>query len=135
MYKTLFKTIIENKKEFLRFCIIGTLSTLSHYGLYFLFQLILNAYVSYTIAYAITFVANFFMSSYYTFSVKPSVKKFSKMILAHLVNYCICMLLLKLFLYVNIKKELAPFPVYAISVPINFLMVRTVFKEKKQAES
>lgn len=130
----MYKNLIKNKKEFIRFCIVGSLSTLAHYILYFILQLVVNAYIAYTVAYGCTFIANFYFSSHYTFTAKPSVKKFGGMAVAHGINYLICMLLLKSFLYLGVRNELAPFPVYLISVPVNFIMVRTVFKSSKLKE-
>ena len=50
---------------------------------------------------------------------------------AHIVNYLLHMALLNLFLFMGISKTWAPIPVFAIAIPINFLLVRFVFKHKK----
>jgi putative flippase GtrA len=41
------------------------------------------------------------------------------------------MVLLNLFLWLGMSNELAPLPVFAIAIPVNFLLVRFVFKHKK----
>lgn len=50
---------------------------------------------------------------------------------AHIVNYLLHMALLNLFLFIGIAKAWAPVPIFAIAIPINFLLVRLVFKHKK----
>ena len=117
--------------EFIRFVLVGIFATLLHYGIYYLLQTILNVNVAYTIGYVLSFISNFYLSSYFTFRVNPSWKKLVGMGGAHGVNYLLHMLLLNLFLYLGISKIWAPIPVFAIVIPINYILVRTVFKHKK----
>ena len=49
---------------------------------------------------------------------------------AHLCSYLLHMGLLNLSLWMGIPKPLAPIPVFAIAIPVNFLLVRFVFKRK-----
>jgi putative flippase GtrA len=116
--------------EFIRFGIVGVIATILHYGIYYLLQWIINVNVAYTIGYIISFIVNFYLSSFFTFRVNPSWKKLVGMGGAHGINYLLQMILLTLFLYSGISKVWAPIPVFAIVMPINFLLVRTVFKYK-----
>lgn len=116
--------------EFVRFVMVGVLATALHYGLYFVFQLLVNVNVAYTIGYALSFIANFYLTAYFTFGKKPSWKKAVGFGGAHLVNYLLHIGLLNLFLWMGISKPLAPFPVFAIAIPVNFLLVRFVFTKK-----
>ncbi len=50
---------------------------------------------------------------------------------AHLCSYLLHMGLLNLSLWMGIPKPLAPIPVFAIAIPVNFLLVRFVFKRKE----
>lgn len=50
---------------------------------------------------------------------------------AHAVNYALHIILLNLFLFIGIPAIWAPFPVFAIAIPINFILVRFVFKHRK----
>ncbi len=90
----------------------------------------LNVYIAYSFAYFISFLLNFFLSSFFTFKVKPDWLKLFGMIGAHIVNYLIHIGLFRLVLMLGIDKVYAPIPVLAIAVPLNFLMVRFVFKRK-----
>ena len=114
--------------EILRFGIVGCVATAIHYLIYWLLNKWINVNIAYTIGYATSFVCNFFLTSYFTFKKKASLKRGLGFGGAHLCNYLLQMLLLNFFILLGVKKDLAPIPVYAIAIPINFLMVRFVFK-------
>ena len=117
--------------EFVRFGIVGIAATALHYGIYYLLQPYINVNIAYTTGYVLSFIANFYLTSYLTFGTKPSWKKLMGMGGAHIVNYLLHMALLNLFLFIGIAKAWAPVPIFAIAIPINFLLVRLVFKHKK----
>lgn len=116
--------------EAVRFGIVGVGATALHYGIYYLLQQVINVNVAYTVGYAVSFVANFYATSYFTFGTSPSWKKLFGMGAAHGVNYLLHILLLNVFLWMGIPKVWAPFPVFAVVIPVNFLLVRFVFKRK-----
>lgn len=120
----------DNILEIVRFSIVGVVVTGVHYGVYLLLQYSINVNIAYTLGYVVAFFINFYLTSLYTFRKKPSWKKGIGFGGAHLFNYVLHMLLLNIFLKMNIPKALAPIPVYAIAIPVNFLMVRFVFKFK-----
>ena len=117
--------------EFVRFGLVGGFCTALHYGLYWVMQMAINVNIAYTLGYVISFVANFYLTSYFTFGSAPSWKKLFGMAGAHGVNYLLHMVLLNLFLWIGLSNELAPLPVFAIAIPVNFILVRFVFKHKK----
>ena len=119
--------------EFIRFGIVGGLCTVLHYGIYYLLQLYINVNIAYSLGYVLSFTANFYLTSYFTFGTTPSWKKLIGMGGAHAVNYALHILLLNLFLRIGISQEWAPIPVFAIAIPVNFLLVRFVFKHKEES--
>ena len=119
--------------EFIRFGIVGGLCTVLHYGIYYLLQLYINVNIAYTLGYVLSFMANFYLTSYFTFGTTPSWKKLIGMGGAHAVNYALHILLLNLVLRIGISQEWAPIPVFAIAIPVNFLLVRFVFKHKEES--
>lgn len=117
--------------QFLRFGIVGVIATAIHYLIYLLLQNYILVNIAYTIGYIISFVANFLLTSYFTFQSKPSFKKLLGMSGAHAINYFLQILFLNIFLKIGFSNEYAPFPVFCIVVPLNFLLLRFVFKQKK----
>ncbi len=127
-------TIEEIKSRFggeaVRFIIVGVLATSVHYGLYLLLALWMNVNVAYTIGYGLSFVMNYYLSNYFTFKTKPDVKKGIGFIGSHLVNYGLHIVLLNVFLWIGVGQSLAPLFVYAIAIPVNFILVRIALKGK-----
>ena len=118
--------------EVFRFGIVGGLATLVHYGVYLLLQLWIWTWLAYTLGYALSFVMNYMLTNYFTFKTKPTVQNGVGFIISHAVNYGLHLGLLELFLWLDISKAWAPIPVYCLVIPINFLLVRFVFKKIKK---
>lgn len=116
--------------QIVRFGIVGVIATLTHYVMYWVMKEFINYNIAYTIGYGLSFIANFFLSAYFTFKKNATVKKGVGFGIAHFCNYFIQMVLLNIVVSIGISKDLAPIPVYAISIPINFIMVRFVFNRK-----
>lgn len=126
------KEFFANKEaigEMIRFAIVGTLVTAIHYGVYWLLQLVMNVNIAWTAGYIAGFIFNYYMSAYYIFRKKTSAKNGAGFSLAHIVNYLLQMVLLNFFIWIGMSAELAPVGVYAVSIPVNFLLVRFVFKK------
>jgi putative flippase GtrA len=117
-------------KEFIRFAIVGVIATAIHYGLYYLLNRWINVNVAYTIGYVVSLCCNFFLTAYFTFRSEANAKRGAGFLFSHGVNYLIHMGLLNLFLWIGLPENIAPVPVFAIAIPVNFLLVRTVFKNK-----
>lgn len=120
-------------RELIRFGIVGVVATLIQYGIYYLFnQLVgLGATTSLTIGYIISFVFNFFLSNYFTFKTKPTIKKGLGFGASHAINYLLQIVFLNLYMMMGIPEQWAPFPMFATVIPINFLLVRFVLKSDK----
>ena len=117
--------------EFVRFAIVGIIATAIHYGVYYILQWFIYVNIAYTIGYIVSFIANFYLSAYFTFGRKPSWGKALGFGGAHLCNYLLHIGLLNFFLWLGLSRPLAPIPVFSIAIPVNFLLVRFVFKGKR----
>ena len=117
--------------EFVRFAIVGIIATAIHYGVYYILQWFIYVNIAYTIGYIVSFIANFYLSAYFTFGRKPSWGKALGFGGAHLFNYLLHIGLLNFFLWLGLSRPLAPIPVFSIAIPVNFLLVRFVFKGKR----
>ena len=122
----------ESIGEMIRFAIVGTLVTVIHYVVYWLLLLLVNANIAWTAGYLAGFVVNHFLSAYYIFREKTNAKNGAGFGIAHVVNYFLQMGLLNFFIWTGMSAELAPVGVYAVSIPVNFLLVRFVFKRFKK---
>lgn len=118
-------------REFVRFGIVGVIATGIHYGVYYLLEQIINVNVAYTIGYVVSWFVNLYLTAHFTFKSQLSVKKGIGFAFSHLVNYLMHMIFLNIFLAIGLSEEVAPLFVFAIVIPINFLLVRFVFKSKK----
>ena len=129
--------ILSNIKlpEFIRWGCVGGVATGIHYGIYYLLKEYLFPNTTfwvnfaYSAGYVISFLCNFFLSAYFTFHEKPSFRKGAGFSVAHLANYGLHILFLNFFMWCGLSTTVAPLLVFAIVVPLNFLMVRFVFRK------
>jgi len=118
-------------REMILFGIVGATAMAIHYGIYYVLLPVLPVNVSFSLGYFISFLYNFTMTSYFTFRVKPSVGRFFRFAASHGTNYLLQILLLNFFIHVaGLNEKIAPVPVYAISVPVNYMLVRLAMKHK-----
>ena len=118
--------------EIIRFSVVGVLVTAIHYVVYWLLQLVVNVNIAWTAGYIAGFVVNYYLSAHYIFREKTSVENGAGFGGAHLVNYFLQMVLLNFFIWLGFSAEMAPIGVYAVSIPVNFLLVRFVFQHVKR---
>ena len=129
---TLGQMEIFNKKLFgqaIRFCIVGVMAVAIHYAIYLLLKQWMVHVVAFAIGYFISFIANFFMTAKFTFKKDATTKKGVGFLGAHIVNFILQTSLLQLFLWLGVDENFAPIPVYCIAVPVNFMLVRFVFRK------
>ena len=135
----LFRKLFHSEKihEFLRFCFVGVLATGIHYGIYLLLiktislegKFWINA--AYLVGFIISWLCNLWMTAKITFKTHISLKRGVGFAVTHGINYLLHVLFLNIFLALGITEQIAPIPVYCCVVPINFILVRTVFKSNK----
>ena len=146
--------------EFARFFVVGVGATLLHMAVYMLLNWVFNLSdkdalgitITYAVGYAVSFVANYFVSLRWTFKTEGSVSKGLGFAFSHLVNAGMHLALLNFFRWLGAgdalsmlliwltpsvvdmlpvlgrPESLLPLPVYVIVVPLNFLMVRVFLK-------
>lgn len=117
--------------EIFRFVLVGILATLIHYAIYLILNLFIITWIAYSIGYLISFLFNFYLSSIFTFKSKATIKKGIGFGISHAINYGLHIILLSVFIKIGVPENYAPIPVYMIAIPVNFLLVRFVFKSKK----
>lgn len=123
---------IQNKtlyKEAIRFGIVGTISTSITYGVYYLLLHYINPSIAFTIGYLIAFVVNFILTTTFTFGVKATTKRGIGFTLSNIVNYSLSVGLLNMFIWMGLSESIAPIPMFAITIPLNFIIVRRLIKK------
>ena len=117
--------------EIIRFGLVGALATVLQYGFYVVFVHVVGvkAVPSSMISYALSFIVNFFLSSYFTFHTRPNAKKGLGFTLSHLFNMGLQTGLVAIFQQI-VGMTLALLPAMAICIPVNYLLVRFAFTSK-----
>lgn len=126
--------------EFIRFSIVGTISAIVHFIVYLLFLWLFDIEwsadgsigwqhnVAYAIGYSISLIGNLFMTAKFTFRQNIKFKTLIFFLASHGFNFVIQECLLNTCLLLGVANWLALPLVLLIATPVNFLMVRMVFK-------
>jgi putative flippase GtrA len=117
-----------NWGEVVRFVIVGLTATAIHYIVYLFLQQVIALNLAYTTGFIVSLCCNFVLSAKFTFRTGMSMLKGGGFVLSHVANYLMHIGLFNLLLYVGVGKIVAPLIVYAVVVPINFVLVSLVFK-------
>lgn len=114
--------------EILRFCIVGGLATVIQYGIYVVFvdAVGVKAVPSTLISYAISFIFNYILSSYFTFHKKPSTQNMLGFVCSHAINMGMQTGIVAIFKGI-VGNTLALLPAFGICIPLNYIMVRYAF--------
>lgn len=127
--------------EIVRFGLVGGLATVLQYGFYVIFVNVVHvkAVPSSMISYALSFVVNFFLSSYFTFHTRPNAKKGVGFTLSHLFNMGLQTGMVAIFKGI-VGPTLALLPAMAICIPVNYFLVRfaltsKLFKSRREGDS
>lgn len=113
----------------LRFAVTGVMAVVIHYGVYMVLRQWTTDTIAYAIGYGVSFVCNFLLTCVFTFHKRANMHRGIGFILAHTINFCLQIGLLKCFLWLGVSANAAPLPVFTIAVPINFLLIRYVFNK------
>ena len=126
-----FRKKISDKRlqELFRFGIVGGLATILQVVIYYFLSFVLNHNASLIISYSISLEANFILTVYFTFQVKPTPKKGTGFLASHAINFILQYIFLNLFIYIGIDKQTAIIPVLAICIPVNFVLVSYAIKK------
>ena len=135
-YEELKRRLDENPRlsQFMRFCVNGGVSAGIHYGVYVVAMHFIQLDLAYSVGYVISFIYNFFMTSYWTFHSRPTWKRLMGFSGSHALNYLIHVVLFHLFTMWGVHRLLAPVLVLLVAVPTNFFVLRYVYRKKKTDE-
>lgn len=137
--KQCFKDLVNkdnNICNFLRFGIIGVINTVHYYIWYLLLLWLKVPYVvSHTIAFTLSMIGSYFLNCFFTFKVKPTLKKFIKYPLTTLANYLISTFSLVLLVRIlKVSPSIAALLASVLPIPITFIMTHKILNSDAQNE-
>ncbi len=117
--------------EFSRFVVVGVINTLTYYSIYLVLHKL--AGMSYLLAHILGFLislnASFFLNSYVTYRVRPTLKKYLYFPLTQVVNISVSTVLIYVFVeFVHLSSFIAPFGAVLFTVPITFIVSSRIMK-------
>ncbi|WP_257346786.1 GtrA family protein [Pseudalkalibacillus decolorationis] len=119
-------------QEFIRFIVVGIINTINYYITYLLLHEILeiNYMVAHIIGFLISLIISFFLNSYFTFKVRPTLSKFLQFPLTQLFNIAVSSFFVYLFVeHFRIDSTIAPILSIFITVPLTFIITGKILKK------
>ena len=116
--------------QFVRFVLNGVLSSAIHYGIYYVLLFWTIANIAYITGYLVSFVSNFFLTSYFTFRTKPTLKRFIGFSGSHALNFGLHVVLFNIFLWLGVHELIIPLLVIGIAMMVQVFILRLVFVKK-----
>ncbi|MBQ0020615.1 MAG: GtrA family protein [Bacteroidales bacterium] len=116
--------------EFIRFCIVGVISTGIDAAIFYIVRLIAPYQVALVSGYTLSLIVNYLLTVYWTFRKKPSKGNFFGVIAAHMFNLFVVRMSL-MWIFVNmmaLSDKTAYIPTLLISMVTNFIIVRFAVK-------
>ena len=124
-----------------RFVLVGALGTGVQYGIYYLLLMVFQRQwpdvgiltsVAFTVGFVVEMVCNYFLTSYYTFRVKPSLKNIGGFLIGRALNYVIQLLFLHTMIWLHISEELAGIIAIMLAGVINYFVLLPFFRQQKK---
>lgn len=116
--------------QVIRFGIVGVAATAIQAVLYQVLVGWLRAELANAIAYVVSFIFNYVASTRFTFRVKSSARRGAGFLFSHLINFTLQTLILHLSIRLGLTERWAMVPMFVITVPVNFLLVRFFLTRK-----
>ena len=139
--KTLTGRLPIKYRSAVRFTLVGAFGTGVQYGFYYLllefFQSpwpnvdILTS-VAFTAGFLIEMICNYFLTSFYTFKMRPTWKNAGGFLLGRTVNYFIQLLFLNILIWLHLSEEISGILAIMLAGVINYFVLRPFYKDKKR---
>mgnify|MGYP003288350337 CR=1 FL=1 len=141
--KTLTGLLPKKYRSVVRFVLVGAFGTGLQYGIYYLLldlfqqrwpQVGILTSLAFTIGFVLEMICNYFLTSFYTFKVRPSWKNAGGFLFGRAINYVIQMLLLNALIWLHISEEFAGILAIALAGVINYFILLPFYKDKKKVK-
>ncbi len=124
-----------------RFVLVGALGTGIQYGIYYLLLDIFQRHwqdlgiltsVAFTAGFIIEMICNYFITSFYTFKMRPSWKNAGGFLFGRAINYVLQLLLLNLLIWLHLSEEYSGILAIMLAGVINYFVLLPFYKDKKR---
>ena len=139
--KTLTGLLPKKYRSAARFVLVGALGTGLQYGIYYLLLVLFQqrwgemavlTSVAFSVGFFVEMVCNYFLTSFYTFRVRPSWKNVGGFVLGRTLNYFIQLLFLNTLIWLHMSEEIAGIVAIALAGVINYFVLLPFYKDKKR---
>ncbi|WP_245796429.1 GtrA family protein [Domibacillus antri] len=110
------------------------MNTCNYYVMYLLLHSAagLTYIVSHLTAFFVSMILSFFLHSYITYRVKPTLSAFFAFPLTQLFNVTVSSLVMYVFIeYLHMNSTMAPIIAVAAAVPVTFIVTGKIFKKER----
>lgn len=118
--------------EFTRFILVGGINTVTYYAIYLLCLHVFHFhyFLAHGIGFVVSLVGSFFLNSYFTYKVKPTLGKFIRFPLTQVVNTASSTILLFVLIeWFSISSNFAPLIAVIFTIPITFIITGKILKK------
>ena len=139
--KTLTGRLPMKYRSAVRFVLVGVLGTGLQYGIYYLLLGIFRSQfpgvgiltsAAFTVGFVMEMVCNYFLTSFYTFRVAPSLKNVGGFLMGRALNYVIQLLFLHMMIWLHMSEEWAGIVAIMLAGVINYFVLLPFFRAKKK---
>ncbi|MBQ9144134.1 MAG: GtrA family protein, partial [Paludibacteraceae bacterium] len=92
---------------------------------------ILNSF-AFTAVFIIEMICNYFITSFYTFKMRPSWKNAGGFLFGRAINYVLQLMLLNLLIWLHLSEEYSGILAIMLAGVINYFVLLPFYKDKKR---
>ena len=142
--KTLTGHLPKKYRSAVRFVLVGALGTGLQYGIYYMLfgvfqqhwpEVMILTSLAFTIGFVMEMICNYFLTSFYTFRVRPNWKNAGGFLVGRALNYVIQLILLNCLIWLHMSEEWAGIAAIALAGVINYFVLLPFYKDNKRNDS
>ena len=142
--KTLTGHLPKKYRSAVRFVLVGALGTGLQYGIYYMLlgvfqqhwpEVMILTSLAFTIGFVMEMMCNYFLTSFYTFRVRPNWKNAGGFLVGRALNYVIQLILLNCLIWLHMSEEWAGIAAIALAGVINYFVLLPFYKDNKRNDS
>jgi putative flippase GtrA len=122
--------------QMVRFALVGAVNTGTYYGMYLVLLTWLPYVAAHVVAFLLSMVGSFFLTSYFTYRTRPTWRKFLLFPLTNVANFVVTTS--GVYLLVDVLEfgsRYAPLIAAAAAIPVTFVVSRTIMLRPDRSAS